>query len=106
MSDRGPWIETFTGHAFYLLDPRPEDILIEDIAHALSQACRFTCHTRRFYSVAEHSYHIAVLCEKEYKLGGLLDDAEETYLGDMNRPLKHHASLGEEDHKIAGPIKK
>lgn len=53
------WIETYTGRKFYLLHPRPEDVDITDIAHALSNQCRYTGHTRMFYSIAEHSYHVS-----------------------------------------------
>ena len=49
------WILTFTGRRVWPLDPRPEDICIEDIAHALALTCRFTGHCREFYSVAQHS---------------------------------------------------
>src|SRR5690606_23156115 len=42
---RGPWIQTYTGRRFYVTAPRPEDVCIEDVAHALSNICRFTGHT-------------------------------------------------------------
>jgi hypothetical protein len=29
---KGAWIETYTGKKFYALDPRQQDICIEDIA--------------------------------------------------------------------------
>src|SRR5487761_1741512 len=48
-SRKGDWIATFTGRAFWPLDPRPEDVVIEDIAHALSMLCRYGGHCRRFY---------------------------------------------------------
>lgn len=51
---KGDWILTFTGRRFYPLDPRPEDVCLEDIAHALSLICRYNGHSRFFYSVAEH----------------------------------------------------
>ena len=86
------WIETFTGKRFDILAPRPEQICIEDIAHALSQQCRFTGHTRCFYSVAEHSIHVAARCEN--KLAGLLHDASEAYLSDLARPVKQLTALG------------
>jgi hypothetical protein len=45
------WIRTFTGKEFYPLEPNPADIDIRDIAHALSNICRFTGHCREFYCV-------------------------------------------------------
>ena len=41
---RGGWCATYTGMQFWPLDPRPEDICIEDIAHALALQCRFNGH--------------------------------------------------------------
>lgn len=52
MLDRGPWIQSYTGKQLFLLDPREEDILIEEIAHALSMICRFTGHIRHHYCVS------------------------------------------------------
>lgn len=51
MNRNGDWIQTYTGKKFYPLDPRPEDICIEDIAHALSNTCRYNGHSRTFYCV-------------------------------------------------------
>lgn len=91
----GPgWIQTVTGGAFSLLDPRPEDVDIEDIAHALSNLCRFGGHTREFYSVAQHSVLVSIALERfqpenrELQLLGLLHDASEAYLIDLPRPIK------------------
>lgn len=88
-----PWIETYTGRRFDLLDPQPEMICIEDIAHSLSQQCRFTGHTRCFYSVAEHCWHVSSLCPA-YPLWGLLHDASEAYLTDLARPVKQATPIG------------
>ncbi|MFZ5650132.1 MAG: phosphohydrolase [Bacillota bacterium] len=87
------WIETYTGKKFYPLDPRPEDVCIEDIAHSLAMQCRFNGHTRVFYSVAEHSVlmarELALLgYGKTVQLYGLLHDAAEAYLCDLPRPIK------------------
>lgn len=82
------WIQTFTGEKFSISDPSIDSISILDIAHALSQLCRYTGHTDRFYSVAEHSVRVAQVLPKELKLTGLLHDAPEAYLGDVNSPLK------------------
>lgn len=82
------WIMTHTGKKFKPFNPRTEDIDIEDIAHALSNICRFNGHVNQFYSVAEHSVLVSVLCPEELKLKGLLHDAAEAYLGDVPSPLK------------------
>ena len=86
--DRGPWFQTFTGKAFYPLDPRPEDICIEDIAHALSMICRFGGHTRQFYSVAQHSVGVSRHVAPHLAKRGLMHDAPEAYLWDIISPLK------------------
>lgn len=93
MSDRnGDWMQTYLGKQFWPIDPRPEDVYIEDIAHALSMVCRYNGHCNNFYSVSEHSVHIARALRKEYgseiALWGLLHDASEAYISDINRPTK------------------
>ena len=98
------WIETFSGLKFHLLDPQPEEISIVDIAHSLSQQCRFTGHTHKFYSVSEHSVFVSRLCNREDALWGLLHDAPETYISDLSRPLKHGTPLGEIYRKIETKI--
>lgn len=90
--DRGSWMQTYTGKAFYAMDARVEDIDIADIAHSLSLQCRYNGHVDHFYSVAEHCIHLAGLFpdDPDMALWGLLHDAAETYIGDMVRPLKKH----------------
>jgi len=83
------WMETFTGKRVNPLELRPEDVDIVDIAHALSQICRYGGHCHKFYSVAEHCIRVAVKAPDELKLAALLHDAEEAYLGDVIRPLKY-----------------
>ena len=85
---RGDWMQTFTGRKYWPIDPRPEDVCIEDIAHALSMLCRYTGHVDRFYSVAEHSWHVSYLVSKENAFAGLMHDATEAYVADISRPLK------------------
>ena len=93
---------TYTGRRVNPLALKPEDIDIRDIAHALSQICRFNGHCKRFYSVAEHSWLVSRIAAREVaKLHGagvgesaevaacgLLHDAGEAYLGDIIRPLR------------------
>lgn len=99
-SRSGDWIQTFSGIQFWPLDPSSEEILIEDIAHALSLQCRYAGHVNRFYSVAEHSWRVSKVCEPENALWGLLHDASEAYLVDLPRPIKRFTTLGEEYRRI------
>ena len=88
----GSWLQTYTGIQFWPLDPRPEEIDIQDIAHALSLLCRFNGHCQRFYSVAEHSVHVSTILAPEFGLWGLLHDAAEAYLSDI--PVWSNNSCG------------
>lgn len=81
-------IFTYTGKRVDFLSLRSEDISILDIAHSLSNLCRFAGHTRDYYSVAEHSVRVSFLLPDHLKLAGLLHDAAEAYLVDLPTPLK------------------
>lgn len=85
-----PYIETVSGKIVHFLNPDPDSIDINDIAHALSRICRFNGHTREFYSVAEHSWKGATYISDEYKLAMLLHDASEAYLCDIPSPVKDY----------------
>jgi uncharacterized protein len=84
----GDWIQTAMGRQFWPMDPRPEEISLEDIAHALSMTCRFGGHCLHFYSVAEHSVLLSEAVSPENALWALLHDATEAYLTDVPRPVK------------------
>lgn len=86
------WICTASGRQVRPLALSPDQIAIEDVAAALSKQCRFGGHCRAFYSVAQHSVHVAALLEgegPEAALAGLLHDASEAYLVDLPGPIKH-----------------
>lgn len=84
----GDWMQTFTGRAFYPLDPYADDIDPVDIAHALSLLCRYGGHVRTFLSVAEHCVLMSHAVTPANALWALLHDATEAYMGDLIRPLK------------------
>ncbi len=102
------WIQTFSGLRFEPMKPNPMSIMIEDVAHALSNLCRFTGHTREFYSVAQHSVicshaieRLPEVCDyreptlrravrRRFAQAALLHDATEAYLVDVPSPIKPH----------------
>jgi len=92
------WIQTYTGRRIYPLEPAASVIDIGDIAHALAMKCRFTGHTRWFYSVAQHSLLVEELVREstqdpEILSWALLHDAAEAYLPDVARPIKGSAGF-------------
>jgi len=105
-SEGKPWIQTASGKAFPVGDPRPDDFSIADIGHHLSRLNRYTGAIRlEHYSVAEHSvrvaYYLKALVARELDTKapdilnaafrtGLMHDAHEAYLNDLNSPLKRY----------------
>lgn len=59
-------MNTFSGKKFDPMKMIPEDVDLEDIAHALSLLCRGGGHLKYFYSVGQHSIN----CMKEAKARG------------------------------------
>jgi hypothetical protein len=97
--EAGPYIQTVSGKRINPFDPDPADIEIGDIAVALANHCRFGGHTRRYYSVAQHSCIVSDTLAAEghgahEALRGLLHDMSEAYLLDMPHPIKHRSELG------------
>lgn len=89
------YILTYKKIEFYPLNPKINDIDIEDIAHALSLLCRANGHFKHFYSVGLHSLNCAYeAMARGYSdrvvLGCLLHDGSEAYLSDITRPVKKH----------------
>lgn len=89
-SRKGDWMVVTSGNKYWAQDPYPEEVHIEDIAHALSMQCRFNGHLRWFYSVAQHSVHCSYLVPEEDALWALLHDAAEAYCSDIPSPLKRN----------------
>ena len=103
---RGSYIRTASGQRFWPLDARAREVDPKDVAHALSNLCRFTGHVRKFYSVAQHCCYVSkVVLDEAKKLGlsedesrllaleGLCHDATEAYLNDLATPVKKQPDL-------------
>src|SRR6185436_16309946 len=58
-------VETVSGRYVNPVNPKPETIILDDMAWALSRAPRFAGHTRSrlVYSVAQHEGFVADLIE-------------------------------------------
>ena len=105
---KGEWMHTSLGGRFWPADPRPEDIHISDIGNGLALDCRYAGMGRvdRYYSVAEHCYHLGRYAYEQDRTTPLLalavmfHDAAEAYINDLNRATKHAvdavASSGED----------
>jgi len=98
------YIITYTGRKFNLLEPRLEMIDFRDIAHSQAMQCRWTGHTKFHYSIAQHGYYCSFLGPEETALKRLVHDCSESYIGDMNRPLKHYTNAGDAYRIVEWPI--
>lgn len=110
------WIQTHTGKRFDFLDPKPDMVCLEDIAHSLGMLARFNGHTKFFFSVAEHSINVARYVSEVYsdfnnatgrklELAALLHDAAEAYIGDIPKPFKDQLSvIGKVEERILSVV--
>jgi uncharacterized protein len=106
------YCETYTGRQFFPRNPNPKVVSVIDIAHHLSNQCRFAGATGRFYSTAQHCCLLARYTENILKKPALdcmqilMHDAAEAYLVDIPRPLKQY--MGEYrqwDHNVTEAIR-
>lgn len=86
-------IETASGMRYDFQNPDPDTVILEDIAHALANICRFAGQIRRFNSVAEHSVltHDIVKARGGTRLdcaAAILHDGHEGFIWDAPSPLK------------------
>lgn len=86
-------IMTYTGLFMDPLAPEPEQVRIEDIAHALSMISRANGHFPEVHTVAQHCLECAAEAKarnlpRQTQLFCLLHDGAEAYLGDFIQPVK------------------
>jgi uncharacterized protein len=91
------WILTVSGRKVWPTWPAdPGEIALDDIAHALSQINRWTGHTRRPWSVAQHALVVAEVVaafSPDLALAALHHDDAEAYLGDVATPIKRQMRI-------------
>lgn len=93
--ERKPTIPTYTGRTVDLTRPEEADVVVEDVAHGLSNLCRYCGQCGGFYSVGEHSLLVTQIGQlvfgetrPERLLAYLTHDASEAYLGEVTAALK------------------
>ena len=98
----GDYIWTYGGGRFFPQDPKAAEVNVHAIAHSLSHKARWTAHADRFYSVGEHSLHVAEIAASlalhipgvspwTAAVYALVHDAgREAYLPDVARPIANY----------------
>lgn len=81
------FITTVSNVEVDFINPLPKQLLLSDIFHSLARLPRFTSHTRRRYTVGQHSLIVASLMVPEVALLGLLHDAAEYVYNDVASPI-------------------
>jgi 5'-deoxynucleotidase YfbR-like HD superfamily hydrolase len=92
----GHYILTQSNKRIDFEKPDPSQFTLDDIARALSRLPRFCGHTRKAYTVAQHSVGVSriarALAPETLRLSsafeGLMHDAHEAYTGDTPTPFK------------------
>lgn len=76
-------------HLVEFLDPKPEQIHLEDIAYGLAKSCRFQGHIDGWYSTAEHCVLGARrMRNPNLRREFLIHDASEYVFSDLSGPIK------------------
>ena len=88
LEGRGPWLQTVNGGQFFPLDPRPEEIDVDDLSHRLAAEPRYQGATREPYPVAQHCVLMSYAVSSENAWTALHHEDPEAWLKDVPGPLK------------------
>jgi 5'-deoxynucleotidase YfbR-like HD superfamily hydrolase len=96
------WQRMLSGRRLDLLNPKADDIEIEDIAHGLARVARWNGQTlgEHAFSVAQHALLVEDIAAsmhpdltRRWRLAALLHDAPEYVIGDLISPFKAAVGL-------------
>ena len=96
------WQRMLSGRRLDLLNPSPQDIAIEDIAHGLARVARWNGQTvgKHAFSVAQHALVVEEIVAAlapgiavAWRRAALLHDAPEYVIGDLISPFKAAVGL-------------
>lgn len=85
---KGRPIQMYSGKPFWPLDPRPEEIDVNDLAWHLASIPRYGGAAKQFYSVAQHAVLVSMLVPPEHAWVALHHEDPEAWLGDLLGPNK------------------
>lgn len=91
------WMPTHSGVGFYLTDPRPEYVTLEDVAWGLAYKYRYGGQVAPL-TVAEHSLLVSEIIgilwpESNKRMAGLMHDACEAYTHDIQAPVRRFIKM-------------
>lgn len=109
------WQRMLSGRRLDLLNPSPDDIEIEDIAHGLARVARWNGQTvgAHAFSVAQHVVEVERIAGGEnpdwpahWRMAALLHDGAEYVIGDLISPFKNAIGLNYRtfENKLLGAI--
>lgn len=84
-----PYVQHQSGNKLWLNDLDSNKYVISDVAHSLSNQCRYAGHSDIFYSVAQHSVLASQMVTSDVALETLMHDCGESVMPDIPRPVKH-----------------
>lgn len=97
---------------FNLANPKVQDVTMEDMLIGTGNLCRYTGHSKEFYSVLGHSLFCHDLAgmvgyDTELQFECLTHDLHEAYVGDLSSPMKRliDAPYREVEHKVEAVVR-
>lgn len=93
-------LQTYSGGFIWPLDPRPDEIYPEDIAHGLACENRYGNQSPYPYSVGWHSIALSHVVPEHLQKFALIHDAPEAYIKDLPRVIRSQEPFKTEYEEI------